>query len=423
MMETNRSVENTYKILYKIQSLETYVNEIETTARGFLLTKDSLYLRPLKDQARTVNNAVDTLQTLISDNEKQRIKLAMLHSTIRLRMSTLNYIINKVARKDTTGLSASLLKSKWLMDNLEIEIRDLENRELEILRENSSKKLIYEEITPGYFRFIVFFTILVLLVSFYFVNRGLRQRLRYQKQLEIKIVELRRSNEELEQIAHVASHDLQEPLRKIRTFTNRLMIKYAASFNTEVKNMLIRIDVSASRMHELVLDVVNFTNLIYSSENVSDVSLDLIIRQALEDLKPDITLKNAIIRYDTLPVIQGYPKQLTLLFKSLLDNSLKFTRKEVYPEIMIRFNKQNTGDRLMVHVSVEDNGIGFDNQFERKIFMPFQRLHAHDSGYQGQGIGLAIVQRVIFNHNGTVAAKGRPGNGAVFDLYFPVNLG
>lgn len=420
MMETNRSVENTYKILYKIQSLDTYVNEIETTARGFLLTKDSLYLRPLKNQAGIINNAIDTLETLISDNEKQRIKLVMLHSTIRLRINTLNLIINKVAGEDTIGLSASLLKSKWLMDNLQIEIRDLENGELKILSENSSKKLIYEEITPDYFRFIVFFTSLILLISFYFVNRELRQRLRYQKELEVKVIELRRSNEELEQIAHVASHDLQEPLRKIRTFTNRLMSKYAAGFNTEIKNILIRIDVSASRMHELVLDVVNFTNLIYSPENASDVSLDLVIRQALEDLKADIALKNAIIRYDTLPVIHGYPKQLTLLFKSLLENSLKFTRKEVYPEITIRFNKQNISDRLMVHVSVEDNGIGFDNQFERKMFMPFQRLHAHDSGYQGQGIGLAIVQRVIFNHNGTVSAKGRPGSGAVFDLYFPV---
>ncbi len=419
-METNRAVENTYRILYKIQSLDTYVNEIETTARGFLITKDSQYLRPMKDQAGIINNAIDTLETLISDNGKQRIKLAMLHSTIRLRMNTLNHIINKVAGEDTIGLSTSLLKSKWLMDNLEIEIRELENGELKLLQENSSKKLIYEEITPGYFRFIVFFTSLILLISFYFVNRELRQRLRYQKELEIKVIELRRSNEELEQIAHVASHDLQEPLRKIRTFTNRLMFKYAASFNTEVKNMLTRIDISASRMHELVHDVVNFTNLIYSSEDISDVALDSVIRQALEDLKPDIALKNAIIRFDSLPVIQGYPKQLTLLFKSLLENSLKFSRKEVYPEIMIRLNKQNAGNRLMVHVSVEDNGIGFDNQFERKIFVPFQKLHSHDSGYQGQGIGLAIVQRVIFNHNGSVSAKGRPGNGAVFNLHFPV---
>lgn len=423
MMETNRSVEKTYRILYKIQSLDTYVNEIETTARGFLLTKDSLYLRPLKDHARIVNNAIDTLETLISDNDKQRIKLSMLHSTIRLRMSTLNHIISKVAREDTTGLSASLLKSKWLMDNLETEIRDLENGELKILEENSSKKLIYEEITPDYFRFIVFFTSLILFVSFYFVNRELRQRLKYQKELEIKVIELRRSNEELEQIAHVASHDLQEPLRKIRTFTNRLMTIYAPSLNNEIKSMLIRIDASAGRMHELIHDVVNFTNLIYSSENVTAVSLDSVIRQALDDLKQHIAEKNAIIKYDTLPVIQGYPKQLTLLFKSLLDNSLKFTRKEVYPEIMIRFNKQSADNRLLIHVSVEDNGIGFDNQFEKKIFMPFQRLHAHDSGYQGQGIGLAIVQRVMFNHNGTVSAKGRPGSGAVFDLYFHANQG
>lgn len=421
MMETSRSVENTYRILYRIQSLDTYINKIETTAKGFLLTKDSLYLRPLKNQTVIVNHAIDTLETLISNNEKQRVKLSMLHSTIRLRMHTLNYIISKVAKGDTTGLKASLLKSKMLMDNLEVEIRDLENGELVILSENSSKKLIYEEITPDYFRFIVFFTSLVLLISFYFVNRELRQRLRYQKELEVKVVQLHRSNEELEQIAHVASHDLQEPLRKIRTFTNRLMIRYATSLNTEVKSMLIRIDVSASRMHELIHDVVSFTNLIYSSENVCDVSLDSVIRQALEDLKHEITLKNAIIRYDTLPVIRGYPKQLTLLFKSLLENSLKFTRKEVYPEIKIGLNKQSKGDRLMVHVSVEDNGIGFDNQFEKKIFMPFQRLHAHDSDYQGQGIGLAIVQRVMFNHDGTVTAKGRPGNGAVFDLYFPVS--
>lgn len=223
----------------------------------------------------------------------------------------------------------------------------------------------------------------------------------------------------MEQIAHVASHDLQEPLRKIRTFSSRLLLKHAAHLGEEVKSILNRIDTSATRMHELIYDVIAFTNLIHSTENTSMVELNVVIQKVLEELKHEIKSKNARVEYEPLPTVQGYPKQLFLLFKSLLDNSLKFTREGVLPEIFIKFRKKNIKDNLYYHLTVEDNGIGFDNEFGKKIFILFQRLHTQQSNYQGKGMGLAIVQRVMVNHNGIVGAKGTPGKGAIFNLYFP----
>jgi light-regulated signal transduction histidine kinase (bacteriophytochrome) len=164
-------------------------------------------------------------------------------------------------------------------------------------------------------------------------------------------------------------------------------------------------------------------------EQLSVVDADQLLQSVCEQLKQEIEIKKATIHIGQMPAITGFETQLSLMFKSLIDNSLKFSKPGIPPIITIQ-SVQTTGEELeyidrkftkkeFIRISVQDNGIGFSNEFSQKIFLIFQRLH-NDSEYEGKGIGLAIVERVMTNHNGYVLASGQIDKGALFNLYFPV---
>lgn len=421
MLKYNRSVENTYKYLYDMQRLTTYLTQLETAARGFVLTSDSSYLTPFSHHTAIISAKIDSLQARVDKDEPMYNKLEMLQSTITLRLNLLYLLIEKASNKDTSLQRETLFKSKSMMDNLQNEITLLEKEEGDMLVANFEKKRFYENLTPSYLKIVLFFTCFITIGSFFFLNMSLRQRLRYQKELENKVDELHRSNEELEQLAHVASHDLQEPLRKMRTFCSRLLVKYSEVLDEEVKLILNRIEASAVNMQELIHDVVEFTNLIDSSESNCRVDLNDTLVQVLRDLHPFLHVQKVQVQHDALPVIHGYPKQLTLLFKCLFENSIKFARQDVNSQINIRLKKSIIKNRQFYQISFEDNGIGFDNIFSKKIFVLFQRLHSKQSEYNGKGIGLAIVKRIINNHKGIIVANGNPGKGAIFEIYLPLS--
>jgi light-regulated signal transduction histidine kinase (bacteriophytochrome) len=174
--------------------------------------------------------------------------------------------------------------------------------------------------------------------------------------------------------------------------------------------------------------MVNFTNLLNRNDKLKDTDLNLVLENCFKQMGNVIAEKRPILKYDQLPVISGYSDQLTILFRSLLDNALKFSKPGERPFIYIRYRKvegaeelsQNKKEKVFYHqVVIQDNGIGFDNEFASKIFMIFQRLHNQGSPYHGKGIGLAICQRVMSNHNGIITAKGEPGKGASILMYFP----
>jgi light-regulated signal transduction histidine kinase (bacteriophytochrome) len=230
----------------------------------------------------------------------------------------------------------------------------------------------------------------------------------------------------LEQFTFVASHDLQEPLRKIRTFSDRLLIKHRPQLTDEAQTILDRIDVAANRMQEMIQDMVNFTNLVVKEEEPSLVDLNYVADKVLNEYKDD-NVKEPIVYKDLLPTLKGYPTQLYLLFKAIIDNSIKFAKPGEHAVIRFAYeqvnNQQNigysTGGRIFHSITIEDKGIGFDNEFAEKIFLIFQRLHTQQSQYRGKGIGLAIAQRVMANHNGFIVAKGELGSGTTIKMFFP----
>lgn len=251
-----------------------------------------------------------------------------------------------------------------------------------------------------------------------------------QQQLEASVIDLQRSNRNLEQFAYVASHDLQEPLRKIQAFSDILQTQYAPVLGPEGIDMLRRMQSAANRMQVLIRDVLAYSRIATKREAIKPVDLNTLVGDVLSDLETIISDKKAIIHMGALPTTVGDAPQLRQLFQNLISNSLKFTRPERTPELrltcrMLRGREArmpvSVADetRLFYEIGLVDNGIGFDPRQAERIFQVFQRLHGR-SEYQGTGIGLAIVQKVVENHQGYIQAEGKPGEGAVFRVLLPV---
>lgn len=244
----------------------------------------------------------------------------------------------------------------------------------------------------------------------------------YQQELETTVHKLEATNAELEQYAYAASHDLQEPLRKINIFSNLLLERKREHFDDRDKEYLSKIVSATGRMTNLVTDLLSFSSLKKSTEFVP-VDLNQSLSAVLEDLDLLIQQKSATIHAETLPTIQAIPLQMQQIFYNLISNALKFSKAEVKPEVWIKSHMMTKEEiaadsrldpsRSYTRICFRDNGIGFDNEYAEQIFGLFKRLHSKDV-YTGSGIGLALCLRVAENHGGYIYAKGEPGVGAEF---------
>ncbi len=246
-------------------------------------------------------------------------------------------------------------------------------------------------------------------------------------ELEKKNAELEKMNKELESFAYISSHDLQEPLRKIQIFSSRIMEKDADTLSDTCKDYFGRMQASAKRMQVLIEDLLAYSR----SGNIEKVfnvtSLNTIVDEVTEDLKDEIAERNATIEVGKLCEVRIIHYQFRQLLQNLISNSLKFHNPEVplritleskHCEDSVRNSLQLSPDKEYCHITISDNGIGFDPQYSDKIFELFQRLHCKTE-YKGTGIGLSIVKRIVDNHNGIITAHGEPGKGATFNIYIP----
>ncbi|WP_207505671.1 PAS domain-containing sensor histidine kinase [Telluribacter humicola] len=251
-----------------------------------------------------------------------------------------------------------------------------------------------------------------------------------QLQAEELVEDLRKSNNNLEKFAYVASHDLQEPLRKIQAFGEILQKKHATSLDESGVDLIRRMQKSADRMQTLITDLLTYSRVSSNRTRTQVIDLNRLVNDLLVDFDTVIQEKNAVVQVEELPVITGELTQLRQLFQNLLSNSLKFTSQERQLRIEISSKKvtgRTTGgivpsseaDKSFAQIEIRDNGIGFDPKYTERIFQVFQRLHGR-SEYPGTGIGLAIVQKVIENHKGYLTAEGRPNAGATFRLLLPL---
>ncbi|AUD05365.1 PAS domain-containing protein [Spirosoma pollinicola] len=248
------------------------------------------------------------------------------------------------------------------------------------------------------------------------------------QQLQASVHDLERSNTNLQQFAYIASHDLQEPLRKIQSFGDLLKSQYGVELGDGVDH-LQRMQTAASRMSILIRDLLTYSRIATGQESSQPVWLTDVLKRTLADLDLLIEETGASVRVDSLPTVWGNSSQLNQLFQNLLSNALKFNRVGVLPQIRISCQSVAAIDlpssvkptRLAAayyRIDVSDNGIGFEEQYLDRIFQVFQRLNGK-SQYAGTGIGLAICEKVVANHGGAITARSQPGQGATFSVYFP----
>lgn len=265
-----------------------------------------------------------------------------------------------------------------------------------------------------------------------------QQEKEFTKELELQVQErthelsdandqLVKFNAELEAFTYVASHDLQEPLRKIQTLSSAILQKDKDALSEKGKDYFVRMNEAAKRMHLLIDNLLTYSHATLAEREFQRTDLNSVVEEIKEELKDTIKEKNALVEVGHLCEVNLIHFQLRQMMLNLIGNALKFSKPGVPPHIVInssniKYSKPNNEnlpvDKHYCHINVTDNGIGFEPEYKEKIFQVFQRLHGKKE-YPGTGIGLAIVKKIVDNHNGIINATSEPGKGASFDIYIP----
>ncbi|MEC4005723.1 CHASE3 domain-containing protein [Flavobacterium sp. SUN052] len=554
---TSAYVERSYKVSLELERVISYIKDAETGQRGFLLTKDSTYLKPYYESRIKIDRAFNNLTQLTSDNPKQQQNIDKLKLLINKRKNYLSkniyLVLNSNLRREE--FLHNLKIGKITMDSIRDHINDMDKIEDHLFKTRTADYESTMKFTPIIIYITLLVTLFLIFISFVKINKDLKRLktsnakllianestrmseivgsfgswqydmgndkyffsdneyrllgcepnsfeptldnfLKYvhpedvnyvqenvnkmienenlpsftyrvitkngeQKYLsgiarllkdrmgskiligvtidvtqeylatqliEDRNTELEANNKELSAFNYVASHDLQEPLRKIQTFISRIAEKEADNFSDSGKDYMDRIQNAINRMRLLIDDLLQFSRTNKTEKVFETVDLSILLENSKQELSQSIEDKKAIITNDALPVSKVIPFQIQQLFTNLINNSLKYSKANVSPVININYEKISGENEEFIpiknktkyhKITFKDNGIGFEQEYSEKIFELFGRLH-NKNEYSGTGIGLAICKKIVENHKGYIYAKGEPNNGATFIIYLPV---
>ncbi len=455
--------------------------DAETGQRGYIISGRNDFLEPYHQGEKLIPKYLQELERLTAGDEFYESRFGTLRQLIEGRMAILGRTIriHEPGHADESREEIRKGEGKDLMDRIRREIAAMENHEQQILdRRSDTATKHYRSAT---FAALVGGILTLLMVAMAFVlvrvefarrqkaevesqqaalqladeqrrqsevlarmvqirtaelesaNQLLREeiaeRTRAEGRAQTATIELTRSNEELEKFAYVASHDLQEPLRKIQAFGDRLVNKFRDSLGPNGAEYIDRMQAAATRMRTLINDLLSFSRVTTKGQPFSPVDLNTIVSEVVDDLGDAIERTAAQVDVGDLPSIQADPLQMRQLFQNLIANALKFHRPNVAPSVSIRaiawdhlppgsdpLSPSGTGFRIIV----ADNGIGFDQSFAERVFELFQRLHGRGE-YEGTGIGLAICRKIVQRHGGAIIARSRENDGAEFVIDLPAS--
>ncbi|TYK65089.1 sensor histidine kinase [Colwellia echini] len=436
---TQNSLYNTGDVIVELDDLHNLVLMAETGQRGYLLTEQSEYLAPYENALSRLHDQLEDTKELRSEVPGQTIRIASLIVQVEDKISELKTTV-ELALADNEK-SALKLVMQGTGRNIYIKFKEKieEIKDLEVNYRNSLFLILSEVEREAKITFAIsaITSTLLLLGLAFFARLNAKNELKHRQQLEhqndvlvekvamrtkeltIYSDELARSNRELEDFAFVASHDLQEPLRKIRAFGDRLKNNYASALDEKGADYINRMSNAAERMATLINDLLEFSRISTRGKPFINISSQEVIESLLEDLEISIKESKATIILGDLPKINADPSQMHHLFLNLISNAIKFRQPGVCPVINVQYNQERIAQEQWHCFTVQDNGIGFDQAFANKIFMPFQRLHARTE-YKGTGIGLAICRRIVERHGGNISATSAIGEGALFRIEIPV---
>lgn len=429
MIRYSNQVEHTYRVIGSLKGLSDLISGAETSMRGFVITRDSSYLVPMDSVKRQFNQIVGELTLLVADNKRQENRLAMIRSTLQMRLQLLETLETSVENDSSHQVILQrVAKGRDLMASFHENLNLMEADETALLKQRFEQKERFQRLTSRSFRTAAAIVGFIFLGFFILLVKAMLDRFRFQQQLQEQLLSLKQSNDELTQLAFAASHDLQEPVRKIRTFTDRLRIRQKDNMDGEGQMILERIDASGKRLQGMLEDISTYMNLLEWEEEAVPVSIKKLWEEVLAAEQPRIQELQATISLGDMPDLEIYPAQVKKMFHALLDNALTYNKEGKTPVISITHQEVDVKDigikslpTLQKHyhaITIQDNGIGFENEFKEKVFQLFRRLHTQEER-SGKGIGLAICQRVMANHNGVIDAHALVNKGAAFTMYFP----
>ena len=555
LRESTELLVHSYKIQIKLEQLLSCLKDAETGQRGYIISQDTVFLQPYNSARKNVNETYQQLKSLIVNNPRQQNNLDSLVVLINMRFALLarSLELNADPEMYKPDLDANMLRGRNVMDKIRSQINLM--IDLETLHFNEHQKKYTHEIyfTPNFTLFLLFFSLMVFVLSFIKINNNLVElkktneelrvttesfrhaeaignfsswqwypdsnkflfsdnlfgllscapnsfeptisnflefvhpddrhiitdgvalamkdlkpqvvyyriirrdgELRYFKSvskltelndgklliginsditeqqisnrvLEERNLELEQSNKELASFNHIASHDLQEPLRKIQTFISRISEKELSNLTAPGKEYFKKIQSSAFRMRSLIDDLLQFSRTTKTEKKFESADLNVLLENAKQELAQDIEDKKAEIRASQLPVLNVIPFQIQQLFINLIGNALKYGKEDIAPLIIIQGEEINSDEYPFLKgkvqkkyhmISVTDNGLGFEQQYAEDIFLLFYRLNPK-SELTGSGIGLSICKKIVENHKGFISAKGKPGIGATFSFFLP----
>ncbi len=552
-------VNHSYDINLELERLFSYVKDSETGQRGFLITKDSTFLKPYKDSKKNIDRSFALVKSYIKNDPKQGDNLRKLEFYISKRQNYLSAVLHLSLNRPLSDkmLKEKLAIGKQTMDSVRRQINEMILLEKKTLKE---REIYYKDtvkFTPVFVYVMLLITLVLISISYIRITKDLEKlqisnnrlavlnesnslaeivgsfgnwelnvdtkeytfsdnsyrllgfepkaflasqenfmkyihpddlsafrdatskmvengsllpftyrvvrkdkKIRYFRttarlvtnksgdeiligtnsdvteevlaslSLEQQNIELEASNKELVAFNYVASHDLQEPLRKIQTFVSRLSEKEYDNLSDGGKEFMQRINNSVDRMRILIDDLLQYSRTTKTEKIFEITDLNDLLENAKSDLWQFIEEKNAVINNDKLPKMTVIPFQIQQLFVNLISNSLKYSKADSVPTIRISCKKVIAADEELIpkntkekfyKITFTDKGIGFEQEYAEKIFLLFNRLH-NKNEYVGTGIGLAICKKIVENHKGFISSKGKPNIGAAFTIYLPEDI-
>jgi len=405
---------DTRTVIITLKDNLTILLNAETGERGYTITGDINYLQPYIEAREKIPANSSTLRTMMQGNEAVERELDTLFFYINAKMNFIEKV-NLLKKDNNEPAIKDLLnkgQGKYLMDRVRQSNQRLQSGEEELFAER--QKVTDKSITTTR---IVFITagLLSLLVTLFLASviiNELNRRTRHEKILREYARELQSKNEEIEQFAFIASHDLQQPLRSIANFTGLLDEKLGDNTDAETKQYMRFISGGAHRMSTLINDLLEYSRAGKEMERVK-INCNQMVGEVLHELSAVIKESGATVTIGVLPTLYGYAS-LKSVFGNLIGNAVKYTKKNDAPVVSVTCKDQ--GKEYLF--AIKDNGIGIEAKYAERIFVIFQRLHTRNE-YAGTGIGLSICKKIVELHGGKISVSSEPGEGSTFNFTIP----
>ena len=436
-------VVHTHEVLDEIRDVQATLSVAESSQRSYLITREASYLEPYRAASATVQGHVDKLKSLTQDNPLQQRRIIDLQKSVTERLASLRA---GIVTRDTAGVEGARLyvltgKGKREMIFIRDLLGQMQTTEVGLLeKRNAESRVSYR--TALITQWVTTLVGLVLVGAGYWITareletrrRGVEALNRANDELEARVISrtadlnlanesLQRSNRELEQFASVASHDLQEPLRKIQAFGDRLQTRCAQGLGEQGRDYLERMLSSATRMRSLIDALLSFSRVTTKAQPFTPIDLSVTARDVVSDLETRIESAGGRVEIGALPTLEADPLQMRQLLQNLISNGLKFARPGEPPVVQVESRilpkMEGNGEISCFELLVRDNGIGFEEIYLDRIFELFQRLHGRQE-YEGTGMGLAICRKIVERHGGTITARSAPEEGATFVVNLPL---